>query len=118
MKFSIVVYSKPGSSAKTAYRFAAEALEQGHACYRLFFFNDGVLNCTNNRDEPLNMAWRELIQSKQLDAIACSTSVEKRGLTQRDNHNAYSVFPDYQSGGLAQLVDASAHSDKLLTFGG
>ena len=123
MKFSLAIYSPPEASgnAEIALQFAAEVLRQGHSIYRLFFFNDGVLNCAQS-DLAVCQQWRQLIQQYNLDAIACVASAEKRGLqsfdTKQTNLPAKTINPIFTIGGIAQLIDASVNSDRVITFAG
>jgi tRNA 2-thiouridine synthesizing protein D len=121
MHFSLAIYSSPAENgaAESAYKFAHEILKQGHQIYRLFFFNDGVLNCA---DSPhfLCQRWQALVQSNQLDAITCIASAEKRGLVQASASKTgdKKIHPVFNVGGVAQLIDATTHSDRVITFGG
>lgn len=122
MKFSLAIYSSPeqNSSAHTALDFAEELLCQGHHIYRLFFFNDGVLNCADTNN-TVNRAWQKLINTQQLDAIVCIASAQKRGLDHSKDtadwpsKNIHSAF---SAGGIAQLIDATVQSDRIISFGG
>jgi len=97
MKFSIAIYSPPtpGGNAERALRFSQSVLTAGHQIYRLFFFNDGVFNCADSA-EP---------------------SAHKRGLGNQQD-SASKVHGVFGIGGVAQLVDASVHSDRVISFVG
>ena len=55
----------------TAYKFATEAVSQGHEIYRVFFYGDGVLNANSlsvvPQDETnLSEAWDEFLKNNAL----------------------------------------------------
>lgn len=133
MKFSIAVYASPASSelALTALQFAEGVVKQGHEIYRLFFFNEGVLNGvalpgdkpTENSSTSLCERWQRLIHDHGLDAVVCVTSAKKRGIVERDGPGATSNTPGlpvadgFTISGLGQLIDAAVNSDRMITFG-
>lgn len=129
MKFSLAIYASPGSPdlASTALGFAEALVNQGHEIYRLFFFNDGVLNgaalpdskaASGNSSSPLER-WQQLIQKHKLDAVVCVTSAKKRGIVAQDSAeaNRLTVADGFTIGGLGQLIDAAVNSDRMITFG-
>jgi len=129
MKFTIVVHSAPYSSqgAHTALKFCQSLISEGHEIYRLFFFRDGVNNLNKlavvAQDElHIQSQWDELIQTNNIDAIACVTSALKRGVideqeSQRYEKAAFNLTENATIAGLGQLVDATLNSDRLLNFG-
>ncbi|MDT8400033.1 MAG: sulfurtransferase complex subunit TusD [Pseudomonadales bacterium] len=129
MKFSLVVYSAPYSTqaSSTALHFAKAALAGGHDIYRIFFFQDGVLNATALAVPPqdevdIPQAWQELTRQHGIDSVVCVASALKRGILDDDEANRYdkkhsSMASEFSLGGLGQLIDASLHSDRLLCFG-
>lgn len=123
MKFSIAVYSSPedGSTARSALQFTQELLNQGHELYRLFFFNNGVMNCAASQNICTH-DWQTIIETHNLEAIVCMTSAQKRGLRQADKNegqlNETSIHPTFRPGGIAQLIDATVQSDRVVSFGG
>ncbi len=129
MKFSIVIYAAPYSSeaAFSAYRFTSAVLAQGHEIYRLFFMGDGVLNAnrlavTAQDEKNLQHSWDQLIKDHKLDSVVCVSSAIKRGIvdvveSERYELSAVSAFESSDIAGLGQLVDASAASDRLVSFG-
>jgi len=118
MKFSIAIYSPPtpGGNAERALRFSQSVLTAGHQIYRLFFFNDGVFNCADSA-EPLCRHWQTFIKNNGIDAITCVASAHKRGLGNQQD-SASKVHGVFGIGGVAQLVDASVHSDRVISFVG
>ena len=117
MKYSLAIYCPPlpDGNANRAYRFATEVLKQGHSIYRLFFFNEGVLNCANS-ENSLCKQWQAIIRSNKIDAIVCIASAEKHGLSAEDSETNNNIHPIFTIGGVAQLVDASVHADRVITF--
>ena len=120
MIFSFAIYSPPHDTgpAACAFRISEAVLGQGHHIYRLFFFNDGVYNCAVNDDIQLCRSWQHLIETHQLDAIVCVASAEKRGLSPTSSPGPHTLHPAFSIAGVAQLIDANLHSDRLISFGG
>ena len=129
MKFTIVILGAPYTceAAETAYRFTQAVLTKNHQIYRLFFYHDGVHNAsalaTLPQDEvQATERWQKLIDKHQLDAIVCIASALRRGVLNEREAKRYSkpannLLPGFELAGLGELVDASIHSDKLITFG-
>ena len=129
MKFAIVVYTSPASTqaAASAYQFASRLLEEGHEIYRLFFFSDGVANVnrlTITPQDEINLPskWHQLIESYELDSVACVSSAIKRGIlnpqeAERYELDAHSLYESSEIAGLGQLVDAAMNADRLVQFG-
>ena len=126
MKFSLAIYSAPEQSgqAELAYDFAQQVLEQGHELYRLFFFSDGVFNAIQDHEQisTLPHAWSALITQNKLDAVVCVASAQKRNIAAKPldsntrTDSCHALLPGFCISGLAQLIDAAVHSDRLLTF--
>ncbi|MEZ0151116.1 MAG: sulfurtransferase complex subunit TusD, partial [Candidatus Reddybacter sp.] len=111
----------------SALRFARAALASGHGIYRLFFYHDGVHNAstlvTAAQDEnSLPQQWRELIEQHQLDSVVCIAAATRRGIlseqeAKRLGKAGGNLSDGHQVSGLGQLVDASLHADRVITFG-
>ncbi|MCW8193477.1 sulfurtransferase complex subunit TusD [Proteobacteria bacterium 005FR1] len=121
MKFSLAIYAGPSTPelCSTALQFAEALLAKGHSIYRLFFFSDGVLNAVPGPGAPLFERWQHLILDNQLDAVVCVTSAKHRGIEARPGEAGSSLRlgEGFVIGGLGQLIDATVHSDRLVTFG-
>ena len=128
MKFSIVINGAPWSSpsAFSALQFAESALASGHEIYRLFFYQDGVLNgsslCVPPQDEvDIPARWQHLIEENNIDAVLCAASALKRGIldkseAQRYEKTAQNLRPGFTISGLGQMIDAAQQSDRLISF--
>lgn len=129
MIFSLLVLGAPASdeSAKTALRFAGAALQSGHSIYRVFFLDDGV-NLANQlavipQDETdWRKSWQQLASAHQLDMVVCISSALKRGIVDATEASRYekpasNLADGFEISGLGQLVDATLHSDRVITFG-
>lgn len=129
MIFSVAIHSSPSStqSSRTAYHFCKAALDAGHQIYRLFFYDDGVLNATVlsvvPQDEQ-NTAedWAALIRDYKLDAVTCVASALQRGILDQGEASRYeknmaNMASEFEISGLGQWVDACIHSDRVITFG-
>jgi len=67
--------------------------------------------------------WVELAEHHAVELVLCISSALKRGMLDRAEAVRHekpgpTIHPAFNIGGLGQLVDASAHSDRLITFGG
>jgi len=125
MNFSLAIYCSPldAEKSETAYHFARSIISKGHHIYRVFFFSEGVLNTINN--SPLSLRWQELIDSENVEAIVCVASAKKHGIkhtpsdtiAKSNNTDKKELLAGFEIGGLGQLIDASIHSDRIITFG-
>ncbi|WP_339896933.1 sulfurtransferase complex subunit TusD [uncultured Gilvimarinus sp.] len=129
MKFTLVILGAPysDSASQTALAFAQAALANGHNIYRLFFYADGIHNATRLAAPPqdehdLPASWQQLIEQHQLDAVVCIAAALRRGLLDATEAERYQKGSDniaqgFELSGLGQLIEASAASDRVLTFG-
>ncbi len=127
MIFSLAVYAAPYSSqaSHSAYEFAAALLHQGHTLHRIFFYHDGVHTATSLATPPqdefnLYQAWNNL--ANENDLVICIAAALKRGILNseeaiRYEKPAHNLANNYSIGGLGQLVEAAAISDRVITFG-
>ena len=68
-------------------------------------------------------AWVDLAERHGVDLVLCVSSALRYGMldnTEAERHErpAASIHPSFTISGLGQLVDATATSDRLVTFGG
>ena len=130
MIYSLLVLSSPasGHGARTAAGFALQAIARGHSVHRVFFLDDGVCTGSANAIFPQDegdrlQPWLELAQEHSVELILCISSALRRGMldqeeAERHEKHGPTVHPAFTISGLGQLVDASAQSDRLMTFGG
>ena len=129
MKYSLVILGAPYStqSATTALNFSKALLKNGHEIYRVFFYHDAV-HCGSSLSTPpqdeLNIPteWQALKQSHDIDLVICIAAAVKRGVLDnneacRHEKNAANLSNSFELSGLGQLVDATEHSDRVITFG-
>ena len=129
MIFSLLVLGAPYStqSVNTALRFTQAAAESGHSVYRVFFYHNGVY-CGNRLSTPaqdennIPEQWQALAEKYSIDLVVCVASALKRGVideseAERYEQNASNLAKAFTLSGLGQLVDASIHSDRVITFG-
>ncbi|MBN4054041.1 sulfurtransferase complex subunit TusD [Haliea sp. AH-315-K21] len=125
--FTLVIYAAPDSqSSSTALNFAREILHSGHEIYRLFFYQDGVLNaCSFNTpsqdEENLPASWQAFIQEHSIDAVVCVASALKRGIINESEAERYelpasNLREGFEISGLGQLIDGLINSDRLVNF--
>jgi len=129
MIYSLLIQSSPDnlSISASALAFAKALLQRNHSIYRVFFYSEGVLLATSAaippQDEPdIYADWREFIGKHKLDAVVCIAAAIKRGIlnsteSERYQKSAGVLANAYDLSGLGQLIDATIHSDKLITFG-
>ncbi len=129
MIYSLLVHSPPSSaSSATAAHFAAALTRRGHEVLRVFFLDDGVWNGLGSavaaQDHSDTLAlWQDLAAEHQVELVVCVSSALRRGvLDQREagrhEHDCATLDPAFTIGGLGLLVEATAESDRLWTFGG
>ncbi|MBX2808800.1 MAG: sulfurtransferase complex subunit TusD [Cellvibrionaceae bacterium] len=129
MIFSLLVHCSPSSPASlSAQRFAYALLRAQHRLYRVFFYHDGVYQGTALAHPPADQAniyahWQALQEQHKVDLVVCIAAAIKRGIlddSEAKHHrlSAHNLAPGMTLSGLGQLVDAIAHSDRLITFGG
>ena len=129
MIFSILVYDGPYSELGTssnALQFADTVLSQGHKIHCLFFYGDGVFNLNATAVCPqgefdLCQAWQSFIQSNHLNSVVCIAAAVRRGLldegeSRRHQRGQQNLMAGAELGGLGQLVEAAAISDRMITF--
>ncbi len=130
MIYSLLVLSSPasGHGSRHAAAFARQALARGHDIHRVFFLDAGTdtgsAHAVFPQDEQDRLQpWLELAREHDVELVLCITSALKRGMlddteAQRHERNGATVHPAFVISGLGQLVDASLHADRLVTFGG
>ena len=129
MIFSLLVLGAPYStqSPATALRFAKAAIAADHCIHRIFFYHDAV-NCANQLITPpqdrikLPQQWQAFAKENKVDMVVCIASALKRGVldkteAQRYDKPASNLMEHFEISGLGQLVDASIHSDRVISFG-
>lgn len=129
MKLSLAIYGPPYTSqaSHSAYNFTRAALEQGHEIYRLFFYHDGVYNANRLIQAPqdednIQQKWSDLADTHQIDLVVCVASSLRRGVLDKTEADRYDqkhhiLANPFIISGLGQLIDASIHSDRTVTFG-
>lgn len=130
MNFVVVVNSGPyqHQAADSAYQFIRAALELGHQVSQVFFYHDGVYNASRllvppGDDRHLGRRWAELHDVHGVDLVLCAGAGLRRGIVDADGArynglDADNLAPAFRVAGLAQLVQAAAEADRLVTFGG
>lgn len=128
MIFSLIIQTSAQKTelTTTALEFARSLLRNQHTIHRIFFYGDGVLlaNSTNvfpQDEQDVHTAWRSFIAENKIDAVTCIAAALRRGILNTEEKNRYQktaavLAPEYDLSGLGQLIDAAAHSDKLITF--
>ncbi len=129
MRIALVISCAPftHSGARTALRFATAALEAGHGLYRVFFYQDGVLNgdarvASAPGEASLPAAWQALAREHDLDLVLCSGSAARRGVLDPAEANrrqtaSGNIADGFVLAGLGQLLDATLEAERVLWFG-
>lgn len=129
MIFSINVLAPPYSSqaSYSAYRFCEALLAQGHSLHRIFFYQDGIYNATRLAAPPqdeldLYSEWQHLAKEHGIELVVCIAAALRRGLLDQEESIRYqkdtsNLAEGFTLGGLGQLIEAAASSDRLVTFG-
>ncbi len=129
LKYTIVVHAGPFTSeaSQTALRFTQACIDAGHSIYRVFFYQDGVLNgnqlLTPPQDEEnLHSRWQYLQRAHNLELVVCIAAAARRGIIDESEANRHNKpmhnLPDgFVLSGLGQLVEATAMSDRVINFG-
>jgi tRNA 2-thiouridine synthesizing protein D len=129
MIFSLAIYSAPYSSqaSTSALSFAHALIKENHTLYRVFFYHDAIHNASSLNTPPqddinLTNEWQSLARSHNVELIVCIAASLKRGVLNpteatRYNKSTSNLAEHFELGGLGQLVDAAAQSDRLITFG-
>ena len=129
MKFAIAVFSAAHApSSRRALLFAQAALAGGHEIVRLFFYQDGVYNASNNivapqDEQDIARQWREFVSHHSLDGVVCIAAALRRGVLNTEEATRYqrcavNVDAPWALSGLGQLHDAAQAADRLICFGG
>lgn len=130
MIYSLLVLSSPasGHGTRAAAAFARSVLARGHQLYRVFFLDAGTEAGSSIAVLPQDEAdrlqpWVDLAERHGVELVLCISSALKRGMldeTEARRHEKIgpTTHPAFIVSGLGQLLDAAAHSDRLITFGG
>lgn len=130
MIYSLLVLSSPvsGHCAQSAAEFAQCVLARGHSIHRIFFLDAGTVcgsastRLPQDEDSPM-LRWQALAETHGVDLVLCISSALRHGMVDQAEAQRYecsgpTVNPIFAISGLGQLVDACAHSDRFITFGG
>ena len=130
MIYSLLVLSSPvsGHCSRSAAEFAHCAIARGHGIHRIFFLDAGTVASSATRiipqdeSDPLTL-WLALAELHGVDLVICISSALKHGMLDQAEANRHerpcpTINPAFTVSGLGQLVDACAHSDRVITFGG
>ena len=123
MRFTLLVLTPPdaGASPRHALGFARAALEAGHELACVFFFDAGVQTALAGTEAPqdeedIRCAWEAPAADHDVRLHACVASAARFGLG--ESHDSARLRPGFEISGLGELMEASRHSERLLTFGG
>lgn len=129
MQYSLLVTAGPETRAATTALRAAEAvLARGHHIFRIFFYRQGVLLASRwpavaDGEHDICAAWRDFINAHKLDAVVCASAAMRRGVfdqgeAARLGLDGANLAPEFSLSGLGQWAEATAVSDRVLSFGG
>ena len=130
MIYSLLVLSSPisGHTSRSAADFARCVIARGHSIHRVFFLDAGTLTGSANSVFPQDetnpsQLWTEIATDHAIELAICITSALRHGMLDAEeaerHERAYATInPLFVIAGLGQLVDACAHADRVITFGG
>lgn len=116
MSFLIHISCSAGKAEQEAYRFCLETLQHDLKIYRIFFSGEVVTSALKETS-----AWAALCESNDIDAVCCSSSVDKhREFDTASQSNALkehsSRSAGIKTGGLALLVEGAIKSSSIVNF--
>ncbi|MCO8045022.1 sulfurtransferase complex subunit TusD [Acinetobacter bohemicus] len=122
MSTLILVTSAPTSIYAWHALGLAQALQQKHEKFRVFFYQDGVsvanaLQWVPDDQRHLSRAWQDL----KICLPVCVSAALARGITDQDNaqrHNIqqHNLANNFELVGLGELADAVQSSQRLIQF--
>lgn len=128
--YSLLVLSSPvsGQCSRTAAEFARHVITRGHSIHRVFFLDAGTVSGSaksvfpQDEENPIQY-WTNLAEQHAVELVLCISSALKHGMLDQVEAERYerthsTINPLFTISGLGQLIDASASSDRLITFGG
>lgn len=117
-----------GHCSRSAAEFAKCVIARGHSIHRVFFLDAGTVASSANSVFPQDETdpvrpWVALAELHGVDLVICISSALKHGMLDQVEANRHerpcpTINPLFTISGLGQLVDACAHSDRIITFGG
>jgi len=129
LRYTLLIRSAGFSqqSPYTALHFARALIACGHSLYRIFFYQDGVLNANaliiSAQDETnIVYEWQTLARAHQVPLVLCSSAAVQRGIlnqaeAERYEKSAANLAVEFSLGGLGQLIDAIQQTDRFISFG-
>tara|TARA_R110002167_G_scaffold45323_8_gene136141 strand:+ start:68 stop:466 length:399 start_codon:yes stop_codon:yes gene_type:complete len=130
MKLAVVINGSPTASqaANTALRYIEAAIALGHQVPRVFFYGESVYTANSLTTPPqdesnLTRRWQRLAQQHSIELIVCIAAAVRRGVmdsreAKRHEHPGGNLAEGFELSGLGQLIDATLHADRVITFGG
>lgn len=115
MKFTVVITGSPTNSqaCHSALQFCLSAISLGHSIYRVFILDHAAgLAHKHTRETQLQNDWQQIQQKHNLDIVVCVNSARGQYI-----HDDNLLATGFVISGMGQLIDATANSDRLITFG-
>ncbi|MGC9423630.1 MULTISPECIES: sulfurtransferase complex subunit TusD [Vibrio] len=113
-------------SARNAYLFALNVIEQGHQLKRVFFYQDGVSNGSAltvpaNDEFDLVKGWQTLANQYHVSLETCVAAALRRGLLSDSEaslhqRSAANLAKSFQQTGLGSLAEALLSDDRVIQF--
>lgn len=113
-------------SARNAYLFAKEVVEQGHQLKSIFFYQEGVTNGSSltapaNDEFDLVKGWQELALEHNVSLETCVAAALRRGIISKaeaEQHQLESsnVAQGFEQTGLGSLAEALLTQDRVVQF--
>lgn len=129
LSYTILISSEPNStpSLNTALNFMGALLDQGHTIKKLFLHQNGVYSASRLTllpdDEiapPVRL--QKFLEAHQITSVLCVGSALRRGILDKQYAKKMGeplslIAKGFELGGLAQLCEAIANSDRFIQFG-
>ena len=113
---------------ETALLYVKSLIQQGHNVHQLFLYHEATQiasNLTITAQDENNQAtqWQELINTHNIDCVACISSSLKRGVIDEQEASRYekphhNLASNISLGGLGDWIAAVNTADTHIVFGG
>lgn len=128
MKYTIVIQCKPEKKSvlSAAIEFIEALYRSNHQINQVFFYGEGVYladsNCVVAQDEvDYAQKLKALLAHHEIPNTVCIATAIKRGVLDEREQQRYeklgrAVEAPFELGGLGQLIESCAASDRTITF--
>lgn len=102
------------------------SIATGHQVIGIFFYQDGVLNCSKhlalpNDENQITSRWVQLTQQRQIPLYLCISAAERRGLTDDVDLDLPEIANTYSNiettvivSGLGELIELTSKASRVI----